>query len=117
MSSGETSEGILVRSSTFGSRGRCEGGMSAGSISIRFGPSRMGPAAGAAGWFGFGILLLLAAGRGLGRAPRRARFRDWPGTAAAADDASPARGAGAGTAGAAAQAIRATQIRSLISHT
>lgn len=60
MSSGDTSPGILVRSSTFGSRGRFEGGMSAGSISIRFGPSSAGPPPGPAGLFVVGILLPLA---------------------------------------------------------
>src|SRR5215207_1011219 len=110
MSSGETSDGILVRSSTFGSRGRCEGGMSAGSISIRFGPSRMGPPAGAGVWFVFGILFLLAAGRVL----RRGRLWVGPGAAAEADGASPACGTCAGTAGAAAQATRAAHISSLI---
>jgi hypothetical protein len=84
--------------------------MSAGSISIRFGPSRTGPPAGAGVWFVFGILFLLAAGRGL----RRVRLWVEPWAAAEADGASPARVTHAGTTGAAAQAIRAAQIISLI---
>jgi hypothetical protein len=43
MSSGDTDSGIFVLSSTFGSRGLCDGGMSPGSISNLFGLLVTGP--------------------------------------------------------------------------